>query len=148
MQNQLINANDFSLANDPTKHLTAPQAKPEVQFIDFSALTTALDVLKASADKLALTMNNIPAPNTDYKNLNEALYRAEQQLLSANGLPRRPWYKHTIYAPGFYTGYGVKTLPGIREAIEQRNWPEARQQIAVDAQAINGLAKYLDKVGM
>ncbi len=148
MQNQLINANDFSLANDPTKHLTPPQAKPEVPNIDFSALTAALDALKASADKLAITMNNTPVQNSDYKNLNEALYRAEQQLLSADGLPRRPWYRHTIYAPGFYTGYGVKTLPGIREAIEQRNWPEAQQQIAVDAQAINNLAKYLDKVGM
>jgi len=148
MQNQLINANDFSLANDPTKHLTPPQAKTEVPNIDFSALSAALDALKASADKLALTMNNAPVQNADYKNLNEALYRAEQQLLSADGLPRRPWYRHTIYAPGFYTGYGVKTLPGIREAIEQRNWPEAQQQIAVDAQAINNLAKYLDKVGM
>ncbi len=148
MQNQLINANDFGLSNDPTKHLTAPQAKTEVPNIDFSALTAALDALKASADKLAITMNSTSAQSTDYKNLNEALYRAEQQLLSADGLPRRPWYKHTIYAPGFYTGYGVKTLPGIREAIEQRNWPEAQQQIAVDALAINGLARYLDKVGM
>jgi len=64
---------------------------------------------------------------TDHDKLNKLLYHAEQQLLS-DGLPRRPWYKHTIYAPGFYTGYGVKTLPGIREAIEQRNWTEAQEQ--------------------
>jgi len=59
------------------------------------------------------------------------------------GLPRRPWYRHTIYAPGFYTGYGVKTLPGIREAIEQRNWTEAQDQIAAVAKSINNLAVYL-----
>jgi N-acetylated-alpha-linked acidic dipeptidase len=58
--------------------------------------------------------------------LNGILFRAEQQLLFDKGLPRRPWYKHMIYAPGFYTGYGVKTLPGIREGIEERNWNEAQ----------------------
>jgi len=59
--------------------------------------------------------------------LNEILYKAERSLINDNGLPRRPWYKHQIYAPGYYTGYGVKTLPGIREALEQRNWKEARK---------------------
>jgi len=62
----------------------------------------------------------------------------------SDGLPRRPWYRHTIYAPGFYTGYGVKTLPGIREAIEQRNWAEAQDQVAVVAKSINNLAGYLN----
>ena len=52
------------------------------------------------------------------------------------GLPKRPWYRHTIYAPGYYTGYGVKTLPGIREAIEQRNWKEAQEQIEIVSKAI------------
>ena len=78
--------------------------------------------------------------------VNEALYRAEQQLLSPNGLPRRPWYRHSIYAPGFYTGYGVKTLPGIREAIEQRNFTEAQQQIEIDAAVITKFADYLSKI--
>lgn len=71
------------------------------------------------------------------------MYQAEQQLLTTTGLPRRGWYRHSLYAPGFYTGYGVKTLPGIREAIEQRNWKEAQDQINIDAQAINKLSNYL-----
>lgn len=58
--------------------------------------------------------------------------------------PRRPWYKHTIYAPGFYTGYGVKTLPGIREAIEQRNWPEAQEQIEIAGKALRDYAGQVD----
>ena len=73
---------------------------------------------------------------------NKYLYRAEQQLLNETGLPRRAWYKHTLYAPGFYTGYGVKTLPGVREAIEQRNWKEAQEQILTDATTILKLAEY------
>ena len=71
---------------------------------------------------------------------------AEQQLLLTDGLPRRSWYKHSLYAPGFYTGYGVKTLPGIREAIEQRNWKEAQDEINLTAQAISKLADYLKEI--
>jgi N-acetylated-alpha-linked acidic dipeptidase len=73
---------------------------------------------------------------------NQSLYRAEQQLLNETGLPSRSWYKHVLYAPGFYTGYGVKTLPGIREAIEQRNWNEAQEQIVTDARIITKLSDY------
>lgn len=146
MQNQLVQSNAYNLAADPTKHLAAPQAKGEVPAIDFSALTTSLAALKTSADKLAAAINTASAANIDHKALNETIYKAEQQLLSPAGLPRHPWYKHSIYAPGFYTGYGVKTLPGIREAIEQRNWPEVQQQIAAVSATINALAAYLDKV--
>ena len=69
----------------------------------------------------------------------------ERAMLSAQGLPRRPWFKHQIYAPGFYTGYGVKTLPAVREAIEQRNWPEAEQQIKLVAETINQIAAAIDR---
>ncbi len=63
--------------------------------------------------------------------LNGILYKTERSLLNEKGLPGRSWYKHQIYAPGYYTGYGVKTLPGIREAIEQRNWKEAQENIEI-----------------
>ena len=75
-------------------------------------------------------------PNTNLNSLNKILYQAEQKLMVDGGLPKRPWYRHTIYAPGYYTGYGVKTLPGIREAIEQRNWKEAQEQIEIVSKAI------------
>ena len=73
---------------------------------------------------------------------NKKLYRAEQQLLG-QGLPMRPWYRHVIYAPGFYTGYGVKTMPGIREAIEQKNWNLAQEQIQITAKVIANFADSL-----
>ena len=62
-----------------------------------------------------------------------------------DGLPRRPWFRHQIYAPGFYTGYGVKTLPGIREAIEEGAWDEASRQVERLAETIDGLADKIDE---
>lgn len=66
-------------------------------------------------------------------------------MTRGEGLPRRPWFKHQIYAPGFYTGYGVKTLPGVREAIEQRNWAEATAEISKVAQTIEQVAAEIDR---
>lgn len=145
LDNQLIEGGVYKLADDPQKNLKSPEVKSEVPKLDFSALKSALDSLKHSAAKMnsdwELAMNN----GGDQHQLNEKLYQAEEQLLAPEGLPRRPWYRHTIYAPGFYTGYGVKTMPGIREAIEQRNWKEAQTQIDIDARAITALATYLEK---
>ena len=98
--------------------------------------------------QLTLTNNAVISTNTlsaaKKNELNKQLYKAEQTLLTKDGLPRRGWYRHAIYAPGFFTGYGVKTLPGIREAIEQRNWKEAQEQIEIAAATITNLSTYLD----
>jgi N-acetylated-alpha-linked acidic dipeptidase len=145
MDNQLIKAYDYTLAADPTKHLQPPAIKPDVPNLDFAPLKIALDSLKKSADRFAAAWAQASQTDADHDKLNKAIFQAEQQLLSTEGLPRRPWYRHTIYAPGFYTGYGVKTLPGIREAIEQRNWAEAQQQIGVVATAVTRLAEYLNE---
>ena len=77
--------------------------------------------------------------------LDNALRQVELAMITERGLPRRPWFKHQIYAPGFYTGYGVKTLPGIREAIEQHNWDEAGEQIAIVAQTLERSAEQIDR---
>ena len=113
-----------------------------VPYIDFSIILNALSNLEKAAAhveqaKASADVNKI-------NNLNAKIFAAEQQLLSSTGLPRRPWFKHTIYAPGFYTGYGVKTVPGVREAIEQKNWAEAKEQINQVANAIEKLSSYLD----
>jgi N-acetylated-alpha-linked acidic dipeptidase len=142
LENELIRAHQYDLATDPQEKVAAPAVKPEVPYIDFSPLQNALVALDSAAHRA----NFAAAHSTDTAAVNQALYQAEQQLLAPGGLPRRDWYKHTIYAPGFYTGYGVKTLPGVREAIEQRNWKEAQEQIGVTAAAITRLADYLDKI--
>ena len=76
--------------------------------------------------------------------LNQILFRSERTLTAPEGLPGRSWFKHQLYAPGFYTGYGVKTIPYVREAVEQQKWPEAAQGIEVVSRQISALASQLD----
>ncbi len=142
IENQIINSRGYAVGEDPTKGYIAPLIKPEVPYLDFSPLQNALQQLEKSVDSLNVVFQNNIKTNHMSLAFNQSLYRAEQQLLNESGLPRREWYKHTLYAPGYYTGYGVKTLPGIREAIEQRNWEEAQQQIELDAKTIFRLAEY------
>lgn len=142
--NQVISGNNHQLAADPAKPEKLPIRKVEVPFIDFSALQNSLVKLESSATTLSDKIATGKIASTSLKALNEALFTAEQNLLTTTGLPRRPWYKHTIYAPGFYTGYGVKTMPGVREAIEQRDWKEAQDQIKIAADAIIRLAEHLN----
>jgi N-acetylated-alpha-linked acidic dipeptidase len=136
LENQMITEKRYVLASDPNQKYFPATVKESVPFINFSLLQNAVTVLEKSASIFSDLYASNPKPNTNLTKLNELLFQAEQKLLSPNGLPRRPWYKHTIYAPGFYTGYGVKTLPGVREAIEQRNWKEAQEQIEIVAKAI------------
>ena len=88
-----------------------------------------------------------PAASNDAKQaeLNRLLYTSERAFKHEAGLPRREWFKHLAYAPGFYTGYGVKTLPGIREGIEQKAWDEARSYIPIVAAAVDKLAAQVDR---
>lgn len=145
VENAAIKANAYGLANDPKEKEKLPAAKAEVPYIDFSPLLNALSELDKSANLLADRAN--PSMNAaTLGDRNKLLYRAEQQLLAPAGLPRRDWFRHTLYAPGFYTGYGVKTIPGVREAIEQRNWKEVKEQVSVVSEAILRLSDYLQKI--
>ena len=146
MENQMITDKTYILANDPTKVLIPPVVKDEVPYLNWSSLQNALNLLQRSTDSLDNVLINPYLTDSKKISLNEKLYKAEQMLLLKEGLPRRSWYRHSIYAPGFYTGYGVKTLPGIREAIEQRNWKEAQEQIERVAEAIRRFTEYLDSI--
>ncbi|MEP7231099.1 MAG: transferrin receptor-like dimerization domain-containing protein [Ginsengibacter sp.] len=146
VENQIINSGGYKLGEDPTKNLVNPAVKSVVPYLDFSPLQNSLEALKKSTDSLKTVYDDKMKSNNIGDAFNQSLYKAEQQLLTESGLPRRGWYKHTLYAPGFYTGYGVKTMPGIREAIEQRKWNEAQEQIEVDAKAINKLDDYFNGV--
>lgn len=142
VQNELIAKNAYLNASDPTEHLTTPTTEKEVPYLDFSLVLNALE-------RLQLATKDVEAKKATINGaalitFNQKLHQAEQQLLAPNGLPRRPWFKHTIYAPGFYTGYGVKTVPGIREAIEQKDWKETAEQILVVADALNRFSGYLE----
>ena len=142
VENDLIKNNAYTIAADPTTKLITPTLLNEVPFVDFSLLLNALATLEKSAQKVEQLKAGADA--NKLATINSKIYSAEQSLLLPAGLPRRPWYKHSLYAPGFYTGYGVKTVPGVREAIEQQNWPETQQQITAVANAINKFSSYLD----
>ena len=113
---------------------------------------TRLDAAsKAYEDQLALAMKHTPPLASDRQaadrlaKANDALQRAEGVLLSSAGLPGREWYQHQLYAPGLYTGYDAKTLPGIREAVEGQRWEEANEQARHVAQALRGLVAQVEE---
>ena len=78
------------------------------------------------------------------QSLNATLLQSERKLTSSAGLPGRPWFRHLVYAPGFYTGYEAKTIPGVREAIEQKKWKEADEQIVRAASVLQDEATLVD----
>ncbi len=145
IENKIIESNIYKQTMDTAFHLLAPPVKAGVPYLNFSPLQNALDSLQKSTDSLKVRLGKSDTSAAN-ETVNKALCMAEQQLLLPDGLPRREWYRHAIYAPGFYTGYGVKTLPGIREAIEQRNWAEAQIQIGLAADAIVKFSAYLQKI--
>lgn len=146
-QNKLIEQNAYSLAADPTKTYNPPSIKSSVPYFNFAPLQNALLQLRESAvayDK-AVAAHGMALSDADQERLNEGLMQMEQVMTREEGLPRRFWFRHQIYAPGFYTGYGVKTLPGIREAIEQREWQEASEQIVKVAETLAHVSEAIDE---
>jgi N-acetylated-alpha-linked acidic dipeptidase len=142
VENELVNTKAYAVAADPTEGLKLPTIVADVPYIDFASILNALTRLEKSAQQVEQIKANADAQKLAA--INAKIYAAEQSLLMTNGLPRRPWYKHSLYAPGFYTGYGVKTIPGVREAIEQKDWSETKTQIGEVAAAVNRLATYLE----
>lgn len=116
--------------------------------IDLSTLKTAVKSLGESArryeDALGKASENGFKQVKQAKTLNQLLYQSERKLTNEQGLPRRPWFTHQIYAPGFYTGYGVKTIPGVREAIEEKHWDEVEPQMKKATAAIQALASQIE----
>ncbi|MGK0488971.1 MAG: N-acetylated-alpha-linked acidic dipeptidase [Candidatus Endobugula sp.] len=143
--NTLVEKNVFELAADPTKTFIKPVKKELIPYLDFTPLQNELVALnKVITDFAAQDFSQLDQAQSD--KLNEKLLLTERALMNETGLPRRPWYKHQIYAPGFYTGYGVKTLPGVREAIEQENWEEATEQIKVLTNTLSGFKNHIKEL--
>ncbi|MEP6922946.1 MAG: transferrin receptor-like dimerization domain-containing protein [Pyrinomonadaceae bacterium] len=143
--NRLLSDGSYAAVQDPQQKLVLPKIKSEVPNVDFTALQTAVTKLQESAKNYESAIKNRQNLSVGGANLDKILFQTERALTSEKGLPRRPWFKHQIYAPGFYTGYGVKTLPAVREAIEQRNWTEVNEQISLTAQTIKNFAVEIDK---
>jgi N-acetylated-alpha-linked acidic dipeptidase len=131
-------------AREITAYIAAAKTKAHnnsLDALDFSAAEAAAARLTQAAQKVHQLQI---APTGDLAGLNAALREAETDLLSSAGLPNRPWYRHTIYAPGEYTGYAAVVIPGVNEAIDQKNPTLAAQQLIVLAQALDRAAQTLE----
>jgi N-acetylated-alpha-linked acidic dipeptidase len=136
---------DFTLAASPQDPIVAPRDQGVTPLIDMLPLENAVDHLKraaSAADAMLGKEDSLPAATQ--VRINASLAQIDQLLLDPAGLPGRPWFKNLVYAPGTLTGYGAKTLPGVREAIEQRRWDDARAYVVRTAKVIEDYANRLD----
>jgi N-acetylated-alpha-linked acidic dipeptidase len=141
-RNSEIDDGTFTALLDPKKKTVPPSKEPLPPYVNFAPLDNAADDLSRAAEgyEKALSAAGDRAPAS----VNAKLIQSERLLTNADGLPNRPWFEHLIYAPGFYTGYGVKTIPGVREAIEQKRASEVEQQMVRVAKALQDEADLLD----
>ena len=145
--NQLLEERAYDLASDPQKTFIAAPAREPVPHLNLAPLRNALERLNKAAETYTPLAKVALGWETDEQRaIDTLLYTSERFLTRADGLPRRPWFRHQIYSPGFYTGYGVKTLPGVREAIEQESWDEAALQIEQVAVVIADFAKKIEEL--
>ena len=150
-RNQQIEDGVYTAIQDPRRPRTRPDTLETPPYLNFAPMENAMDRLTRSAERFEEAYKELGdslAPGIDYARLNALLIRTERALTDSAGLPNRPWFQHQVYAPGFYTGYGVKTVPGVREAIEQRHWDEAQRQIGRVADRLLALAAVVDEAGV
>jgi N-acetylated-alpha-linked acidic dipeptidase len=139
--NQLIADGVYEIALNPNRKFGPPTENTPIPYFNFAPLKNALSRLEAAA--MAFDVSAAANANTT-EEINNLLYTSERLLTRDEGLEGRTWYKHHIYAPGFYTGYGVKTIPGVREAIEQREYEKVAPQIEIAAGVLNGMAERIE----
>ena len=141
LRNKLLDNNDFTISRNPNKTYLQPERLGQVPEFDFKPLDDAFARLSSSAwkyEEVLLKFKKGSLSAEKKSEINALLRKVDQAFTNSNGLPRREWFRNMLYAPGYYTGYGVKTLPGIREGLEERKWDEVRLYI-------NEVAKALDR---
>ncbi len=148
-QHQLLDQHAYTLVADPTRVVAPPARDSDVAAVDLAPLDQAARQLDASVKAYqtayaSMADNGFAMPVAQQRKLNSAMGRMEQALTDPAGLPTRPWFKHMIYAPGMLTGYGVKTVPAVREAIEGRRWDEADRYALLTAAVIDRYRAQLD----
>jgi N-acetylated-alpha-linked acidic dipeptidase len=138
----------FTATNDPWSPLQPPKREALAPNLEFSRLDNSLDSLTRASQRYERAQAAAIAQNLAsiaLGQLNGLLRTADQELLLPEGLPKRPWFKHSLYAPGLYTGYGVKTMPGAREAIDGHDWARANTELVRIAGALDKEAALIHK---
>jgi N-acetylated-alpha-linked acidic dipeptidase len=149
-QNTWIQEGLYRIIADTRRPFVPPQPEPPVPFLSFAPLQNAVRRLKSAGHRyetslILLAQRSTPLPPDAAAGIDQALIQTERALTRPEGLPGRPWYRHFLYAPGLYTGYGAKTLPGVREAVEQRDFAAAEAQIGVAAEVLTRCAERIEK---
>jgi N-acetylated-alpha-linked acidic dipeptidase len=148
--NRQVRDGVFAAINDPRRPHVPPTLKEVPRAINFAPLDNAATTLTAAAERyekaLGSAASSLAGQPAAIGRVNAKLRQAEAQLIDPAGLPNRSWYRHLLYAPGFYTGYSVKTVPGVREGIEQGKYDEAEGEVVRAAGALNRLAALLKSV--
>jgi N-acetylated-alpha-linked acidic dipeptidase len=145
--NQKLDDGVYSATSDPRHPTVAPPRTEVPPFINFAPIDNAVAALSRSAEryqKATASLRRAEA-NANFVALNQLLLQSERRLTLEEGLPRRPWYKHMIYSPGWYTGYSPKTMPGVREAIEEKRYSDADPEIAKVAKVLEAEAELIDQ---
>jgi N-acetylated-alpha-linked acidic dipeptidase len=148
LQAKIIAADAYKLSDDPTETAGPPTPLKPVPFFNLAPLENAVVRLKASAKAYDAALASKGAGlSADVKGRLVALAgQTEQAMTTEPGLPGgRGWYKNMIYAPGRFTGYGAKTLPGVREAIEDERWEDVDTYAGLTAKALNAYSDRLDQ---
>ncbi|MDQ2893140.1 MAG: M28 family peptidase, partial [Pseudomonadota bacterium] len=142
---QLAADGDFKTSSSPTDPTAAPAFKGVTPLIDLLALQDASDRLARSASAADAMLGRLDAlPPATQARITTSLAQIDQLLLDDGGLPARPWFRNLVYAPGTLTGYGAKTLPGVREGIEQRRFDDAQRFVGKTAAVLNAYSDRLD----
>jgi N-acetylated-alpha-linked acidic dipeptidase len=142
-RNREIEEGVFTATNDPKKPLVPPSVEAVPPHLNFAPLDNALDALMRSAADYRKALERANAnggavlASASLTEINQLLIQSERKLTTSQGLPNRSWFKHQLYAPGFYTGYAVKTVPAVREAIELKQWKLADDSILVVARVLD-----------
>ena len=137
----------YALALDPEGAVAPPEAQRSVPYFNLAPLRNAHAQLAEAAKRYgALTADPTALPEALRATVDRMLAQAEAQLTDPEGLPRRPWFRHFLYAPGFYTGYGVKTLPAVREAIEEEEYEQVAQEVARTAARLEALTAHIEAI--
>jgi N-acetylated-alpha-linked acidic dipeptidase len=134
-RNRQIEDGVFEAVSDPKRPMLAPKKQAEPKYLNFAPLENGLTALDRAAKRYERALEKAEEnggaalARASLREVNAKLIAVERALTLPDGLPNRPWFQHQIYAPGFYTGYGVKTLPAVRESVEQDDSKLADEQI-------------------
>ena len=134
---------------DPKRPERLPAREAPAPYLNFAALDNAVESLTRAAARFERAQGSAlggPVDRAAASAVNTMLKDAERTMTSPEGLPKRPWYRHLLYAPGYYTGYGVKTMPAAREAIEQKQCTEAEREMGRIASALENTAQQLNRI--